>query len=389
MGDTERHLAIWRAAGVIDDATAARIAAWDAQQLGAEPSSSRPSFAAIFGPGISIGEMFAYIGAAFLLAATDVFLGRTSIGPEGDITLAVGSAIQAVVLFAIGLSLIRGDARRQRAGGVAFLVATTHAGVAAWFTTQAVGIEAVVGAVLAGAVAVLFAAAARRLHPALTTQASLLASATYLSFSLLMWIQQSVFGTQTGSSVPAATEQQQLLMTIGSAAWWLVTGVVLGLMGLYESRREGTVPGAEYRAALTRLWAGIVAIAGFCSAVTRSAPLPDGSYGRVLEPWVAQVAILIVSAVLVERAFRRSSAAFVVAGAIGMIVALTDFNFSYLSDRTEVGLLVEGIILLAVGFTADRIRRRLGRATDGSDAGAAPPSPPPIDQPLGAAAPGE
>ena len=94
--------------------------------------------------------------------ATDVFLGRSVTSSNGDMILAVGSAIQAVVLFAIGLSLLGGDARRRRAAGVAFLVATTHAGVAAWFMSQAIGIQDELAGVLAGAVATLVAAAARR-----------------------------------------------------------------------------------------------------------------------------------------------------------------------------------------------------------------------------------
>jgi hypothetical protein len=63
-----------------------------------------------------------------------------------------------------------------------------------------------------------------------------------------------------------------------------------------------------------------------------------------------------------------------------MITALTDFNFSYLSDQTEVGLLIEGLILLAVGFAADRIRRRLGRSGDDTDAAPPPALPVMADQ---------
>ncbi|HYU48469.1 MAG TPA: hypothetical protein VEO91_00870 [Candidatus Limnocylindria bacterium] len=45
-----------------------------------------------------------------------------------------------------------------------------------------------------------------------------------------------------------------------------------------------------------------------------------------------------------------------------MIVAATDFNFSYLSNSTEIGLLAEGgLILVAAGIAADRLRRRIGR----------------------------
>jgi len=34
---------------------------------------------------------------------------------------------------------------------------------------------------------------------------------------------------------------------------------------------------------------------------------------------------------------------------------------TYLSGSTEVALLIEGLILLAVGVVADRLRRRIGR----------------------------
>ena len=42
------------------------------------------------------------------------------------------------------------------------------------------------------------------------------------------------------------------------------------------------------------------------------------------------------------------------------MIALSDFNFAYLSSTTEVGLLIEGLILIAAGLAADRLRRRLG-----------------------------
>ena len=43
------------------------------------------------------------------------------------------------------------------------------------------------------------------------------------------------------------------------------------------------------------------------------------------------------------------------------MIALTDFNVTYLSGSTEVALLIEGLILLGVGVVADRLRRRIGR----------------------------
>jgi hypothetical protein len=75
---------------------------------------------------------------------------------------------------------------------------------------------------------------------------------------------------------------------------------------------------------------------------------------------VADLAILVLALVLIQRAFRRDDSAFVYPAALAMIIALTDFNVSYLGGATEVGLLVEGLILLAVGFGAQRIRRMIG-----------------------------
>ena len=70
--------------------------------------------------------------------------------------------------------------------------------------------------------------------------------------------------------------------------------------------------------------------------------------------------MIVLAAILLERALRRDSAAFMIAAAIGLVTALTDFNFSYLSESRDVGLVIEGVILLGVGFAADRLRRRIG-----------------------------
>ena len=80
-----------------------------------------------------------------------------------------------------------------------------------------------------------------------------------------------------------------------------------------------------------------------------------------MEPWIGDLALLVLSAILVERAFRRDATSFIYAAALGLMIALTDFNLTYLSGSTEVALLIEGLILLAVGVVADRLRRRIGR----------------------------
>ena len=80
------------------------------------------------------------------------------------------------------------------------------------------------------------------------------------------------------------------------------------------------------------------------------------------------VILLVLAAVLVERAFRRGAGAFLLAAGLALVIALTDLNFTYLSSSPELGLLVEGGLLLAIGFGADRLRRRLGGPAIGGDA---------------------
>ena len=142
------------------------------------------------------------------------------------------------------------------------------------------------------------------------------------------------------------------------SAVWIVCAIAIGLIGLAESR--GASASAGRRAALARFWAGIVAVVGVATAVMRT-EFTDGGGHRVIEPIIGELIVLAVSAVLVQRAFRRESGAYVLAAALGVIIALTDFNFSYFAERsgTEVALLVEGLILIAIAFGAERLSRRV------------------------------
>jgi len=136
--------------------------------------------------------------------------------------------------------------------------------------------------------------------------------------------------------------------------------MVIGLIGLREAGARDD-PLALRRAAVSRFWAGITAVIGMSTAVTRTVYDGDDFSHQVLEPWVGVAALLILSAVLVERAFRRDATSYIYAAALGLIVALSYFNLNYLSDSQELALLLEGIILLGVGFGADRLRRRIGQ----------------------------
>ena len=111
--------------------------------------------------------------------------------------------------------------------------------------------------------------------------------------------------------------------------------MAIALIGLREAdiADRDADPGAGRRAAISRFWAGILAVVGLASAVTRSAAFADGEYGRVVEPWIGDLALLVLSAILVERAFRRDATSFIYAAALGLLIALTDFNVTYLSVR--------------------------------------------------------
>ena len=382
MDQVLERIAAWEAAGLIDAATAERLRAAEAAQSrreagdtqlveSAPPARRGPSsVASVFGPGVTIGEMFAYLGGAFLLGAFETFVVRSSAGIEGRsfLTLTIGMAVAAIALTACGLFLRRGDARRHRAAGVVFALAVVHiaAAVAAGAEGSGFGWPAV-GAIGA-AVATLAAIGYRLLHPSLLTQVALLASATSFAGLLLSWLESVVVPqavhSDFGDVVPPGGPDPIVLVVV-SAIWWLGLAVIVGLVGLAEARTADEDPAAGRRAALSRLWAGLVAVIGFATAVTRQGLISTGvigdEFGRVIEPWFADLAIFILAAVLVERAFRRDASTFVYAAALGLIIALTDFNFTYLSLRPELGLLIEGVILLGAGVGADRLRRRIGR----------------------------
>ena len=403
MSDAGAHIAAWEAAGLIDEATADRLRVTEAVtgppiSAPSEPiadgaattiaavTATRPRSAAsaMFGPSVTIPEVFGYLGGAFLVAAWSSFMGRTAAGSgDAEVVLGVMALIAAGALAGLGLALRGRDERASRAAGVAFLLATSYVAAAAVSFSAGAGIEWPVLGVVSSAVALVVAIVLRTVHPAVLTQLGVLAWLTTLAGSVLAWIQDAFFtqGFSDTTGLPTTSGPDPIILVIGSAVWWLAVAVAIALVGLREARlgdRNGD-PAALRRAAVSRFWAGLTAVVGLSTAVTRSA-FSDGEYGRVLEPWVGVVALLVLSAVLVERAFRRDATSFIYAAALGLIVALTDFNLSYLSDSTEVALLIEGIILLGVGVAADRLRRRVGQP--GAES---PPLQPPAGEPVGEA----
>jgi hypothetical protein len=381
MSDPEEHIAAWEAAGLIDAPLAARLRAASAvaevASVAEVPAMARPTSAgSFFGPVVTIGEVFAYLGLGFLLGAWVAFLTNVAELGNGhrEAIMTGGLGLAALVMVGLGLILKRGDSRRRRAAGVAFVVATVLAAVSGEYLVQTSylrnALQNTVPAVLVLAIATALALVLRRLLPAVTTQFALLGWLTGLSGGVLLWIQWIIFpasrpnGEGPGPIVPTPLPMGQL---IGGAVWWLLIALGLGIVAIVEMRNAAGDQATGRRVGLTRFWAGLVAVVGLAGALTQSGFTGTDAngnevFGRIIAPWVAEVLMLALALILVERAFRRNSTAFILAAAAGLIIALTDFNVAYLAKSTYIGLLIEGGILLAVGFGGDRLRRRLNRS---------------------------
>jgi hypothetical protein len=363
----------WQAAGLIDAATADRLraaeAASPAQTVSAPavaastpPSGIGSTAADVFGPSVTVVEMFAYLGTAFLLAAVAAFSARISSGSDhAEAILGAGAGVEAIALAAIGLVLRSGTPRRRRAAGISFVAAVVAAGSAFSLFGSTVGVDGQVVAVISTGVALAVALAFRLLLPAVTTELAVLGTITALSSSLLVWIEAVVAPPPyfLDNGLVTSTGVDPLILVLGAAIWWLATAFLLGIMGLMEAHRGRTDPAAQRRAGVVRLWAGLTAVLGLFYAVSQAASGgPEGPI-RTLEPVIGDLAVLVVAAILLERAYRRESNAYIFAAAIGCIAALTDLDGSYLSSTPDVALLLEGVILIVVGFGAEVLRRRL------------------------------
>jgi hypothetical protein len=387
MNEIVERIDAWESAGLIDSQTAARLRA--AETSTAPAAGSRASSGArtmltgagtAFGPSASIAEMFAYLGSAFVIAAYSTFLARIAgESQDRDAIFAGGSALLTVVVMLIAAWLAGRDERSRRGAGVLFLVAVIGAGVTANFLTKVIGWPWGAGPELfvAGA-ALIVAVVGRSLLPALATHLGLLGAMTFFGATILDVVKRAIEGRlvdPVGGYDPNYVPPRADVVTdvLLPAVGWLILAFVIGVIGLAEARRA--TPAAHARAGFSRFWAGMVAVVGTWSAVSVTGYVGADTWDRILEPWIGDLILGLVVVVLVDRAIRRDAAAYIVPAAFGLIAALTDLNFRYLTNSTELGLLVEGAILLAVGFAADRIRRRLGRTRP-----PAPPSPPAADE---------
>ena len=390
MSNATIHIAEWEAAGLIDHETADRLrvatvtSTDDAVTTGHAPA--RSGAGELFGPSVTIPEVFGYLGTGFLLGAWTAWTGRASI--DGGIVTGIMALVAAFALVGLGAFLRRGDERASRAAGVAFLASTAYVGFGAASLAGSAHASNAAQLVVAGLAALVAGSVLRRFHPSVLTQAAVLGSIVVLAQAVLALLDEQVFHLASGE--PGSGAGSPLTLIVLSAAFWLVIAVGIALLGLREAQagdRSGD-RAAYRRAAITRFWAGITAVVGLATAVTRTGTLPNGEWGRFLEPIVGELALVVLAAVLVERAFRRNATSFMYAAALALIVALTDFNISYLAGSTEIALLVEGLILLGVGLAANQLRGRIGSGSDGRDAPDGGPAAAPADPPASEPAPG-
>ena len=117
MSDVLERITAWQAAGIIDEATADRLRQNEAESTAAAPAASagidaghapvvpsekRSAAAAMFGPSVTIAEVFVFLGGAFVVGAWSAFMSRTATSTQ-DPELALGVGADR-----------RGRARRDR-----------------------------------------------------------------------------------------------------------------------------------------------------------------------------------------------------------------------------------------------------------------------------------
>ena len=355
----------WQAAGLIDEATAERLrTAENAAPAARDPREGNPMQAvgALFGPPVTIVELFAYVGAGFLLAAWHVLTPNADFNEAPNVVdLSIRWLVPAVAFAVIGLIGRSGSPQMGRAAGVAFAIATIHVyglfeGILrpGYLDVTEVGVAGLT---------VLTALAFRRLHPSVLTQLTLLGALLVLATVAFRWLSIVVFGgTETFVRPPSEATAKAFL----TMAWWLAWAVGFGLVARLEWRIGDDAPASSNpaedararRGRVTRLIAGLTAI----FAVTAGA-MVSGNDGRALPAWLGDLAILAVSGVLLAISVRFGALAYLLPAALGLIIALTDLNQQYVVERTGIGvaLVIEGLILIGTGFVADRLRRVMAR----------------------------
>lgn len=353
-------IAAWEAAGLIEPETAERLRAAEAAVESAAPSSRAVGAGVASWFRFSVAELFGYIGVGFLMAAyywgVSQVVGETW---EHGTGWAIGTGLAAIVYLVAGYVVRDRDDAVGRAAGPLLLVGGLQVFVAVTFLFQDVPSASDVAPVVATLVWLAAALVARRTLAALLTQSGLLAAIVSFAWAVAGWVGPIVFGSPD-YGYPATDAYANPLRPIVFIAWMLATAAVVGRLGEGEARASDTDPGAGRRATLTRFWAGMTAVIGTGFGVLGQYP---GFYGRELEPFVGDAILFVVCGGLVALAMRLNATSYLIPAGLGVIIALTDLNGSYIADEFGQGpaLLVEGIALLGAGYGTELVRRRLAR----------------------------
>jgi hypothetical protein len=357
----------WEAAGLIDGPTAERLRGVERREL---PAVAATGDRAGGGGGIGVAEMFTYLGALFVLLAWHATIqAREPIG-NPDAVRSIAAFVPGFALGILGIVLARRPAPLRRAAGAALFVSAGEIGAGAFFAMQWFNPSTDYGPqpldALIGATAGLIAAGFYRWRlAALATQLAVIIGVCSTASLAMNWYDEVIFGSAPfgeGGEVGWGVSFLRVVLTLG---WWWLIAALLGFLGLLEERRGGQGSGA--RAAATRIAAGLAAVLGTWTAITIMGPWNwETEPSRVLEPAVGDALMLAVSIVLVALALRRVTSAYLWPAALGVLIALTDLNASYVVDETGMGpaLLVEALALFGIALLSDRIRRRIRRTAD-------------------------
>jgi hypothetical protein len=335
----EDRLAAWQEAGLIDEAAARRIAAYEARRSPAAENGDR----------ITLGEVLAYVGSVVLLIGIGFLYGTeyATLGSGGRLALiglvVLGSLAAGAVVQRAGATQAAG---RARAAGWA----VGALGVAAWFGQAFVDWHVLTRpSPYAGA-------------PPDTSGAIMLATAVGLVVSAaLLWrsgawlvaFASAALGYSVGGAFASYAQ-------IGSSPWageltWLVPGSALVVLSETLTRHE------ERRQAREVLRFAAVVPPALAALVFSGAD-------STLELFAGFLSVAALGAAIL-----RGSAGYALAGGVGLFALVNEVGFRHFARSVgfPVVLIASGITLLAVAAGLFRLlplltRRRYPNATRGS-----------------------
>jgi hypothetical protein len=357
MGDRVvlERIAAWQAAGLIDAATAERLRAAEATTEASAPAP-RAGVGWLAGHGgLSAAEFFGYLGGAFVLAAYYWIVAQNAQG-EGSHAIGIAAGIAAAGFLAVGYALRKGTGGRARATGALLLVG----GLQAWWSILQLldtfvsdsELRRVVASLLWLGIAVL----AGRAAVGLATRAGALVAS-----SASAWTAAGLLGTWMFPPVPSGDEFQargaRPLEALLLFVWFALVGAALGWFAEREAAGSEEDPSHWRRVTLTRSWAAMTVIVGGSAAIFGWALGPGGG----LEALIGAPLLLAACGAIAFLALRIGSFAYLLPVGLGVFIALTDLNRTYVVDSTGLGpaLLLEGLALIAVGWGLELLRRRL------------------------------